>query len=91
MAQLAVLNLQGNKLRSIPSALLTGPTSRLLKHLADKMPLPGATNLAPAANAPADAPAVNAPAVNAPASASAAAAGGPTPTATATATTALSP
>ena len=37
MTQLAVLNLQGNKLRSIPSALLTGPTSRLLKHLADKI------------------------------------------------------
>ena len=56
-----MLGLHGNKLRSIPSALLVGPTSKLLAHLASKMPA-NATTTGSAAAAPAAALAAFAPA-----------------------------
>ena len=57
-----MLGLHGNKLRSIPSALLVGPTSKLLAHLASKIPANATTTTPPAAAAPAAALAAFAPA-----------------------------
>ena len=37
MSQLSRLALQGNMLRSIPSSLITGPTSKLLAHIHSKL------------------------------------------------------
>jgi len=39
LLNLTTLGVQGNKLRSVPSAVQLGPTSKLLAHLAAKMPV----------------------------------------------------
>lgn len=51
LLKLTTLGVQGNKLRSVPSAVQLGPTSKLLAHLAAKMPV-----AAPSGGAPGGAP-----------------------------------